>query len=162
MARIPLDDQMAEWWDLGADLNDGSIQADTLRAAQREIRDNALGLMRKHTGSDLKLSNFYRRTRRSESADLGFEIERTQSKMIFSPPGLWGLVEGGAKPHLVGNKSKAGRRLVIPIGPGKNQAVTGPVRHPGMRPLGRPVRDTLKTIMPTWSKEFEKQVDRRI
>jgi hypothetical protein len=158
VAGIPLDDQMREWWDLGADLNDGSIQADTLRASQRKIRADGLALMRRATGPDLKLSNFYRRKRRSEAADISFQVERIESKLKFEPAGLWGLVESGARPHSI--PKGAGKRLLVPIGP--DRVVRGPIRHKGMASLGRPVRDTLRTIMGTWSAEFEKQIDRRV
>jgi len=71
-------------------------------------------------------------------------------RVQMTPPSIWGLAENGADPHVIRAKGRA--RKVMPVGPTGRMA-TSPVNHPGMKPLGSPIKRTAAEVPKVWMTE---------
>ena len=146
-----LDEQMSGWWEVETDLSNGRIQADALADANNAAGDDALARMRRAIGSDLRLRNFA-----GPKAKADVSVRGDRSTLEFTPAGLFALVSEGAGPHVIRRPSGAVTRLA------SGRYVTGPIRHPGMSPLGRPLKDTVEIVDDEFLDSYGREIDERV
>ena len=149
---------MVPWWTLADDLLNGKIEADVLRETGKTIVTDSISNFRRVAGADLSLSNFPRRKGRALKASVVYDRGNDGvSRIKFLPAGLWGLVEGGAKPHRIGNLSN---RVVVRTASGKY--AYGPFRHGGAGKKGRPAQKALDNVDDHLADELTVELDRRV
>lgn len=136
-----------------ADLRTGRGVTRPLRSTVDDIRVEQLKLLRRATG-DGSLSNWPRRGRPIRG-DVEKVVRRSRGELRLTPPGLWGLIASGAKPHTIGMTS--GRREVLKIG---TRFVTGPVNHPGSKRT-RKVEPDRKFLEESWDAGVREDLQRR-
>jgi len=151
---LSLDEQMSGWWDVETDLANGQIQAAALTDANRYVAGNVLANMRRVVGADLTLSNY------PGKAKAKVKVNGDRSTLEFTPAGLFAIVSEGAAAHAIPRPNKAVTRLA------SGRFMTGPMagatRHPGMRRLGRPLKDTLKDMDAEFLDAYGDEIDRRV
>lgn len=135
------------------DLRSGRGVTRPLRGTVHDIRAEQLRLLSAATG-DGSLRNWPAEGR-SVRGDVDTIVRRDRGELRLTPPGLWGLVASGAKPHPIGATS--GRRGVLRIA---GRTITGPVNHPGSRRTSK-VEPDRKFLEATWSNEVRDDLDRR-
>ena len=146
----PLEEQMAGWWEVETDLNNGRIQSAALTDANDAAGTDAIAKVKRATGGDLALRNYPGR------AKAKVKVNGDRSTLEFTPAGLWALVSEGASPHTIGRPAAAKTRLA------SGRFVTGPIRHPGMARLGRPLKDTLGTVDTEFLDSYGREIDERV
>ena len=84
---------------------------------------------RRATG-DGRMSGMGRRAPRLRTvARVRSSSSSSSAEVVGVPAGGWAILEGGARPHVIG---AGGRRPAgVLMGPGMRHPVRGPVRHPG-------------------------------
>ena len=149
-----LEQQMDGWWEVETDLENGRIQSAALTDANQYVAGNTLALMKRAVGPDLSLSNYPGKARAK------VRVDGDRSTLEFTPAGLWALVSEGAAPHPIARPAKAVTRLA------SGRYMTGPMagrtRHPGMRRLGRPLKDTVKDMDSEFLEAYGDQIDQRV
>ena len=152
MAGVSVARQLEGYDKLGAALASGRFTRDALKPVGRELGKVALQQWRRQIGGSGMAYGWPRRQRRVTSkADVGNGLV-----VRLRPANIWGLAENGADPHLIKSRGKPG---TLRIGPPGRMAY-GRVRHPGMRPLGSPIKATVAEIPEVWMVEQNEQVDR--
>ena len=147
---LSLDEQMSGWWDVETDLANGQIQAAALTDANRYVAGNVLANMRRVVGADLSLRNY------PGKAQAKVKVNGDRSTLEFTPAGLFAIVSEGASPHAIPRPNEAVTRLA------SGRFMTGPIRHPGMRRLGRPLKDTLEDMDAEFLEAYGNEIDRRV
>lgn len=143
-----LEPTLGRW---GRELRGGRALTLPVRATVEDIRGEQLRLLALATGSDLRLSNFPRRGR-SERADVETVVRRNRGELKLTPPGLWGLVASGARPHAIGRP-----RQVLRIA---GRFVTGPISHPGTTKTHNVEADR-RFMDDSWNDAVRKDLTRR-
>jgi hypothetical protein len=143
----PLEEQMSGWWEVEAGLQSGQIQAVALADANDAAADDAITKMKRAIGSDLQMRNF------AGKATAKSKIDGQRSTLTFAPAGLFALVSNGATRHTITKPDTAVTRLA------SGRFMSGTIRHPGMRPLGRPLKDTLKTVDTEFLDSYGNEID---
>ena len=147
---LSLDEQMSGWWDVETDLANGQIQASALTDANRYVAGNVLANMRRVVGADLSLRNYPGKARAK------VKVNGDRSTLEFTPAGLFAIVSEGASPHAIPRPNEAVTRLA------SGRFMTGPIRHPGMRRLGRPLKDTVEDMDAEFLEAYGNEIDRRV
>ena len=98
-----------------------------------EVEDEALKLGKKATGGDLRMSRYGKGRRGGTRMTVDTKVSGKKATIDLTPPGMWALATGGAKPHYIGPGSRTKG--------GKSRR-----RHPGMR--GRTSLDGLFAKLP--------------
>ena len=143
-----LEPTLGRW---GRELRNGRALTIPVRGTVADIKGEQLRLLALATGSDLRLSNFPRRGR-PERADIETVVKRNRGELRLTPPGLWGLVASGARPHAIGRP-----RQVLRIA---GRFVTGPISHPGTTKT-RNVEADRRFMDDSWNAEVRQDLRRR-
>ena len=139
---------------MGGDLASGKFAQSTMRPVGAELKQTAISTFRREVGSTgLRMGR--RKTRARASAR--YTIRRDSMRVQMTPPGMWGLVEGGADRHIIRARGRAKVRGVLNIA-GKGNMPRGPIGHPGMGPIGSPIAKTAKQLPSIWMEEQAKTV----
>jgi hypothetical protein len=98
-------------------------------AAAFAMKTSVLSTFAAATGGDLVLSGF---KRASAKVGVGYDIVKSANSTtaVVKARGPVGIIEKGARPHMIGRKGRGRNRSRVLVING--QPVTGPVRHPGM------------------------------
>lgn len=108
--------------DLADDLA-GRLLQTMLTDISDEVETEALNAGRKATGGDLRMSRYGRGRRGGTSMAVDAKVAGSKATIDLTPPGMWALAIGGAKPHYIGPGSRTRG--------GKSRR-----RHPGSRGKG--------------------------
>jgi hypothetical protein len=148
---------MSGFWRVADDLRSRKIQSDAIQAGVDAVAEDATRILAGAIGGDLTLSHYPSRRGPVERARVRVQASGDTGTIRFDPPGLWAIVEQGARPHRIGSASS---RRVIPLGRGK--FTTSPIRHPGMTPLGHPVSRSTEQLGDVIADSLDRQIDQRI
>ena len=139
--------QLKPYQKLATDLGSGRFATAAFRPVGAELRQIAIGNFRSEVGAGgLRLG----RNNRYYRAGARYIIKGDNMRVQMTPPSIWGLAENGAEPHVIRTRGRG--RKVMPIGP-PGRMTRSPVNHPGMAPLGSPIKRTVAEVPKVWMTE---------
>ena len=84
------------------------------------------------------------------------KVNGDRSTLEFTPAGLFAIISEGTKAHAIPRPNAAVTRFA------SGRFASGPIRHPGMGRLGRPLKDTLRDMDAEFLEVYGDEIDRRV